>query len=116
MWFFCVKEEFKFVERFKFWKNPFYGWCIKMEFVKVDGQGRIYLPRVVRETVGIKPETVLEITATKGRITLSVRKESVAESGRGIFKITRSIENVDKEIRERSLQRALGELSEIRGR
>ncbi|MFQ5711479.1 MAG: AbrB/MazE/SpoVT family DNA-binding domain-containing protein [Candidatus Geothermarchaeales archaeon] len=87
-----------------------------MDFVKVDNQGRIYLPKVVRETVGIKPDSVLELTATKGKITLSVRGESVAESGRGVFKITRSIEDVDKEIRERSLQRALGELSEIRGR
>lgn len=87
-----------------------------MELAKVDNQGRVYLSKSVREAAGIKPETVLEITTTRGTITLSVREGSAAESGRGVFKIERSIEDVDKEIRKRSLKAALGELSEIRRR
>jgi len=87
-----------------------------MEFVKVDSQGRVYLPRGVREAAGLEPETVLEVTATEGRITLTVRGESVAESGRGVFRIKRPIGDVDREIRERSLRAAAGELDEIRGR
>ena len=87
-----------------------------MEIVKVDRQGRFYLPKAVRKAAGIEEETVLEVSASKGQIVLRVREESVAKTGRGIFKIKKHLEDVDKEIRERSSQKALGELDEIRRR
>jgi len=87
-----------------------------MEVVKVDSQGRFYLPKAIRKAAGIEGETVLEITASRGQIILKVREESVAKAGRGAFKIKGHIEDVDREIRERALQKVLGELDEIRRR
>jgi|GEM_PF-2749813 len=87
-----------------------------MEVVRVDGQGRFYLPRTVRKQAGIEGEAVLEAAASKGQVTLRVRKGSVAKSGRGAFKVRKHIEDVDREIEKSSLQKVLGELNEIRRR
>jgi len=87
-----------------------------MEVVKVDSQGRFYLPKAIRKAAGIEGETVLEIMASRGQIILKVREESVAKAGRGAFKIKGRIEDVDRKVRERALQKVLGELDEIRRR
>ncbi len=102
--------------RFKFWKAVLYGRDGKMEIVKVDSQGRFYLPKSVREAAGIKEEAILEVAASKGQIVLRVREGSVAKKGKGVFKIQKHVEDVDKEIRKRSLQKVLGEIDEIRRR
>jgi len=87
-----------------------------MEFAKVDGQGRVYLPKAVREAAGIEKETVLEVTAGEGKVILKTRRESVAESSKGIFKLKEHIEDVDEAIRKWSVQAGVRELSEIRRR
>jgi len=87
-----------------------------MEMAKVDKQGRVYLPKAVRKAVGIRKKAVLEVRVDEGKIILSRRRGSVAESGRGIFKLKHPIEDVDEEIRKRSIEAGMGELYEIRGR
>ncbi|MFQ6074853.1 MAG: AbrB/MazE/SpoVT family DNA-binding domain-containing protein [Candidatus Bathyarchaeia archaeon] len=87
-----------------------------MAVVKMDSQGRFYLPKAIRRAAGIDEETLLEVTASEGQIILRVREAIIAKTGRGIFRIKRHIEDVDGEIEEGSLQRALGEMNEIRRR
>ncbi len=87
-----------------------------MEVVKVDRQGRFYIPKDIRRAAGIDEETVLEITFSEGEIVLRARKRSVAREGRGVFKIRRHIEDVDKEIGEKSVEKSMGELDEVRRR
>jgi len=82
----------------------------------MDRQGRFYLPKSIRRVAGIDEETVLEVTASEGQIILRAREASITKTGRGIFRIGRHIEDVDEEIEEKSLQKALGEMNEIRRR
>lgn len=85
-----------------------------MELVKIDRHGRFYLRKEIRKAAGIDDETVLEVTASEGKIVLTPRKESIAKASRGIFKINRHIDDVDKEIEEKSLKKILGELDDLR--
>jgi len=87
-----------------------------MEIVKVDRQGRFYLPKAIREAVGIDDQSVLEVTASKGEIVLRLKKQSIARDSRGIFRIAKHFEDIDREIREKSKEKSLGELNEIRRR
>jgi len=80
----------------------------------MDSQGRFYLPKAIKKAARINEETVLEATASEGQIILRARKTSIAKTGRGIFRIEKHIEDVDEEIKEKSLQKALGEMNEIR--
>ena len=84
--------------------------------MKVDKQGRFYLPRAIRKEAGIEEEAILEAIASEGQIILKVREKSVAKTGRGLFRIKKHIKDVDKEIREASLQKALDEMDELRRR
>lgn len=95
---------------------PYLWRYLEMEIVKVDRQGRFYIPKDIRRAAGIDEETVLEITVSKGEIVLRARKKSIAREGRGVFKIRRPIIDVDKEIREKSIEKSLGDLDEIHRR
>jgi len=87
-----------------------------VEILRIDSQGRFYLPKNIRKAAGIEGSTVLEVIASEGEIVLRARKESVAKGSRGIFKVKNHIGDLDKEIKEKSLQESLGELDEIRRR
>ena len=85
-----------------------------MEIVRVDDQGRVYLPKAVRAAAAVGKGAVLEIRVIEGKIVLTKRRESIAESSRGIFKLKEHIKDVDKEIMNRSVELGLRELKEIR--
>jgi AbrB family looped-hinge helix DNA binding protein len=105
-----------FVERLKPWKVSICGWYLEMEIVKVDRQGRFYLPKEVRKAAGIDEGTVLDVTVSHGEIVLRARKQSIARDGRGVFRVKRPVEDVDREIKEKSIEKSLGELDEVRRR
>ena len=46
-----------------------------MVTVRVDGQGRIQLPKVVREAMGIEPGDKLRLVGENGKITLTKVRE-----------------------------------------
>lgn len=84
--------------------------------MRMDKHGRIYLPRSVKRAAGIEGQAVLEATASKGRIVLTVREAGVARGARGIFRLREHVKDVDEEIRRASLRATVGELDEIRRR
>ncbi len=65
------------------------------ETVSVDEQGRVYLPKSIREKVQIETGTVLDVRVRDKKIVLEPHKSIVRES-RGIFRTKRPIEDVDK--------------------
>ncbi len=80
-----------------------------METASVDKLGRVYLPKRIREKANIKPNTILEIELSEGKIILKKRKSVVRES-RGIFKAKRLKEDVDELIERYSYEEASGEV------
>ena len=65
----------------------------------VDKQGRVYLPKDIREKAGVEPGTRFEVEADEGKIVLKPRKSRVRES-MGVYKTKRPIEDIDKLIEE----------------
>ena len=81
---------------------------------KVDKTGRVYLPRALREAVGISTGSILDIQMHQGKLVLKKRLPMVAKSYRGIFKLKVHVKDVDREIRRCSLAAMELELNEIR--
>lgn len=63
--------------------------------VKIDEQGRIYLPKKLRNTI---EETVFEVREEKGKLIFD--PVNVAQEGRGIFKAKKPIRDIDEKIKE----------------
>jgi bifunctional DNA-binding transcriptional regulator/antitoxin component of YhaV-PrlF toxin-antitoxin module len=61
--------------------------------VKIDDEGRIYLPKDIRETI---KDRVFMVREEKG--TLIFDPVDTAKEGRGIFKPKSPITNIDKKI------------------
>ncbi len=87
-----------------------------MAVSKLDKTGRVYIPGDLRDALGMSPDEVLEVKLEGERIILERKKSSVAVKGRGLFKVKRHVEDVDRAIREGSLKTAARELREIRRR
>ncbi|RLG59206.1 AbrB/MazE/SpoVT family DNA-binding domain-containing protein [Candidatus Geothermarchaeota archaeon] len=66
-----------------------------MEVVRVDGKGRILLPKKIREALGIRARQRLRISIVNGRIVLDPLK-SVADEYYGIMKIRKWPRDLDK--------------------
>ena len=83
-----------------------------MELVRIDRSGRLYLSEKLRKKAGIKGEAVFEATVSQeGTIILKPKRTSVADEGRGIFKLSRSIKDVDKVIEKVSLEQFAGDIT-----
>jgi AbrB family looped-hinge helix DNA binding protein len=63
--------------------------------VKVDGKGRIIIPKEIRETVNIREGIYLAIRAEEKTIMMEPL-EPVADKYFGAFKVTRWPENMDE--------------------
>lgn len=61
--------------------------------VKIDKQGRIYLPKKLRNSI---KERVFKVRKEKG--TLIFEPVNVAQEGRGIFSVETPIRDIDKKI------------------
>ena len=61
--------------------------------VRIDEQGRIYLPKKLRNSI---KERVFEVREEKGNLILE--SENVAQEGRGIFSVETPIRDIDKKI------------------
>jgi len=73
--------------------------------VKIDEQGRIYLPKKLRNTI---EERVFEVRKEKGN--LIFEPINVAQEGRGIFKVEKPIRDIDKKIEEYTREAVTDEL------
>jgi bifunctional DNA-binding transcriptional regulator/antitoxin component of YhaV-PrlF toxin-antitoxin module len=73
--------------------------------VKIDEQGRIYLPKELRNTI---KERVFKVKEEKGK--LIFEPVHVAQEGRGIFKVETSIRDIDEKIEEYTREAVRGEL------
>jgi AbrB family looped-hinge helix DNA binding protein len=83
---------------------------IKMEDITtVDNQGRVYIPKNIRKDIKVGPGALLNIKIEKDKIILEPRK-SVAKKARGIFKLKKSIKDVDKLIKRYSYEKAADDL------
>lgn len=63
--------------------------------VRIDEQGRIYLPKKLRQII---KERVFEVREENG--TLIFEPVNVAKEGKGIFKVEEPIRDIDKKIEE----------------
>jgi AbrB family looped-hinge helix DNA binding protein len=75
----------------------------------VDAQGRVYLPKSVRERIGAKPGTVFKLRVQNSILILEERKSIVRES-KGIYKTKEPIEGIDRIIEDAAYEDALKEL------
>jgi AbrB family looped-hinge helix DNA binding protein len=80
-----------------------------MEITFVDRQGRLYLPKKLREEIGIKEGAVLRLRRENKKIVLEQTK-GIARAARGIFKLKTRIEDVDKLIEKYSYEEVAREL------
>lgn len=72
----------------------------------VDEQGRVYLPKKIREKTGAEAGAILEIEAEKKRIVLKPR-EGIARKSKGAFKLKRSVKDIDELIKRYSHEKAM---------
>ncbi len=79
------------------------------ETVSVDEQGRIYLPKHVRDKVQIETGMVLDVSVRGKKIVIEPHKSIVRES-RGIFRTKKPIEDIDKVAKEATYEAAAKEL------
>ena len=63
--------------------------------VKIDEQGRIYLPKELRDII---EETIFEVREEKGKLIFD--PVNIAQEGRGIFKVEKPIRDIDEKIKE----------------
>lgn len=66
-----------------------------MEAVKVDGKGRIIIPKNIREKAGVKEGSYVKIKADEKVIVIEPL-ESIADKYFGAFKITEWPEDLDE--------------------
>ncbi|MEM2939899.1 MAG: AbrB/MazE/SpoVT family DNA-binding domain-containing protein [Candidatus Bathyarchaeia archaeon] len=66
-----------------------------METVKVDGKGRIIIPKNIREKAGVKVGSYVKIKADEKVIVIEPL-ESIADKYFGAFKITEWPEDLDE--------------------
>ncbi|NOZ77089.1 MAG: AbrB/MazE/SpoVT family DNA-binding domain-containing protein [Euryarchaeota archaeon] len=69
------------------------------DIATVDKQGRVYLPKDIREKAGVEPGTRFHVETEGERIILEKRRSIVRES-RGIFRTKKPIDDVDRVIKE----------------
>lgn len=53
--------------------------------IVVDQNGRVYLPKLIRRLLGLRPNSIMEIDVLDDQVILK-RIDSVAEKGRGMFR------------------------------
>ncbi|MFQ6136536.1 MAG: AbrB/MazE/SpoVT family DNA-binding domain-containing protein [Candidatus Hydrothermarchaeales archaeon] len=63
--------------------------------VSVDEQGRIYLPKSIRDKVQIESGAILDVSVKDRKIILGPHKSIVRES-KGIFRTKKPIEDIDR--------------------
>jgi bifunctional DNA-binding transcriptional regulator/antitoxin component of YhaV-PrlF toxin-antitoxin module len=73
--------------------------------VKIDEQGRIYLPKRLRNSI---KERVFMVRKEKGN--LIFEPVNVAEEGRGIFSVETPIRDIDKKIEQYTKEAVTDEL------
>jgi bifunctional DNA-binding transcriptional regulator/antitoxin component of YhaV-PrlF toxin-antitoxin module len=73
--------------------------------VKIDEQGRIYLPKKLRNSI---KERVFMVREEKGN--LIFEPVNVAEEGRGIFSVETPIRDIDKKIEQYTQEAVTDEL------
>ena len=78
---------------------------VKKSIVRIDEQGRIYLPKELRNIV---KERVFEVREEKGK--LIFEPVNVAQEGRGIFTVEKPIRDIDKKIEEYTREAVKDEL------
>lgn len=61
------------------------------ETIVVDPNGRVYLPKIIRKLLGLRPYSLMEVDVRKDEVVLR-RIDSVAEMGRGMFGRRRRID------------------------
>lgn len=71
-----------------------------MKFVKVDGKGRILIPKSLREKAGVKEGNYVKIRVNEKGIMIIEPLEPIAEKYFGAFKITRWPEDLDEFVTE----------------
>ncbi len=79
------------------------------EVVSVDRQGRIYLPKSVRDKVEIEAGVILDVSVKDKKIILAPHKSIVRES-KGIFRTKKPIEDIDKLVEEATYEEVTKEL------
>ncbi len=90
--------------------------ALRLAVSRIDKTGRVYIPGDLREALGMSPSEVLEVSVEGERIILERKKSSVATKGRGLFKLSKRVGDVDVKIREGSRKTMARELREIRRR
>jgi bifunctional DNA-binding transcriptional regulator/antitoxin component of YhaV-PrlF toxin-antitoxin module len=73
--------------------------------VKIDEQGRIYLPKNLRDTI---KERVFEVREEKGK--LIFEPINIVEEGKGVFKVESPIRNIDEKIEQYTREAVKDEL------
>jgi len=79
------------------------------ETVSVDEQGRVYLPKSIREKVQIEAGTLLDVNVKDKKIVFEPHKSIVRES-KGIFRTKKPIEDVDRLVEEATYEEVAKEL------
>ncbi len=87
-----------------------------MAISRVDKTGRVYLPQEMRTALDISPDEPLNVNVVGEKIVLEKKRSSIAEQGRGLFKLRKHVENVDVEISKQSLKTRIREYRAIRRR
>ena len=89
-----------------YWKIPENTMSDTMKStVKIDEQGRIYLPKKLRDTI---KERVFKVKQEKGK--LIFEPVHVAQEGRGIFKVETPIRDIDEKIEKYTREAVRDEL------
>ncbi|MEM2791262.1 MAG: AbrB/MazE/SpoVT family DNA-binding domain-containing protein [Thermofilaceae archaeon] len=70
-----------------------------METAKVDGKGRVVIPKRIREKAGIREGSRVRVRAEGGRIVIEPL-ESIADKYFGVFEIAAWPEDMDELITE----------------
>ncbi len=55
------------------------------ETIIVDRNGRVYLPKFIRKLLRLEPNSIMEVAVLDDQVILR-RVDSVAQSGRGMFR------------------------------
>ncbi|MGQ4892988.1 MAG: AbrB/MazE/SpoVT family DNA-binding domain-containing protein [Candidatus Njordarchaeia archaeon] len=79
----------------------------KKNVSKIDENGRVYIPKKLREILGLKPGDLVEIDVND-RFIIIKRMESIAKMGKGAFKPIKNVgEDIDSLIEKLSFLDAM---------
>ncbi|MFQ5975803.1 MAG: AbrB/MazE/SpoVT family DNA-binding domain-containing protein [Candidatus Hydrothermarchaeales archaeon] len=79
------------------------------ENVYVDKQGRIYLPKEIRDKIGIRIGMFLDVVVKDKKVVFEPRKSIVRES-KGIFRTKEPVEEIDRLAEEATYEEVAGDL------